>query len=494
MQDTNISSTYQKSSPTVLWTPHPKQKQVLERPEYEILFGGARGGGKTDAGIVWLLHKSKHPKLRALIIRRNADDLRDWTDRANQIYSKLGAVRAGNPPEFKWPKGGIFRTGHLKDEQAYTKYQGHEYQRMLIEELTQIPSEESYLRLLASCRSTVKELRPQIFITTNPGNVGHSWVKERFIDPVAPGETYKDPISGRSRVFIKSLIDDNPTLMDNDPDYVKSLEALKGKNPELYKAWRWGSWDIFAGQVFQEFRRDKHVIKQILPRQDMPHYLSFDWGYRAPHAVYAHALVKMKSEDGIVFNRIVTYQEWYDTEKHPHELAELVYKTAKRRKFKKAYADPSMFNIKTDGTMSISMELMKKWRELNKRHWLTIDRGSKNRIQRVATVHDWLSIAPDGLPYWLITNNCLNLIRTLPLLVYDEHKTEDVDTNQDDHSYDSVGYFLSSVKFISVVGSFGTKDRIARFRRFKPMKTLKKVIDLDSFAKAKKSDKDWRSI
>ena len=428
--------------------------------------------------------------------------MRDWVDRANQIYSKLGAVRAGNPPEFKWPSGAIFRTGHLKDEQAYTKYQGHEYQRMLIEELTQIPLEESYLRLLASCRSTVPTLKSQIFCTTNPGELGHGWVKGRFIDPMPPGKTYHDPVSGRSRIFIKSLIDDNPTLMNNDPDYVKSLEALKKRYPELYRAWRWGDWDIFVGQIFREFNREKHVIRQITPRTDMPHYLWMDWGLSKPFAAYASAVVRMKEpKTGEVFNRVVTYQEWYDVEKTPDVWAELIYKTARCRNFKKAMVDPDMLNRQKDQSVSIGKAMMRKWKDLRKgKSWVFMEAGNNKRKSQVPIMKNWLSIAPDGLPYWLITDNCLNLIRTLPLLVYDKHKVEEIDTDQEDHAADACSYGLKAVKFISVVGSFGSKDRIARFRRFRPMRPLKlkdgkqEALDLDSFAVAKKKEVDWRSL
>lgn len=486
-----------KKDKDCLWTPHPKQAQALKRNEFEILYGGARGGGKTDSGINWLLYDVDNPLLRALIIRRNADDLRDWVDRANLIYYQLGAKKVGNPPEFHWPSGAVFRTGHLKDEQAYTKYMGHEYQRMLIEELNQIPYEESYLRLIGSCRSTVKGLKPQVFATTNPGSVGHAWVKKRFVDPVPPGETNLK----KDRIFIQSTIDDNPSLMNADPNYVKRvLDPLKETDPVLYRAWRFGDWDVFAGQVFREFRRDKHVIKRIVPRSDMPHFLSFDWGYRDPFAAHAHAVIKM-SAGGDKFNRVVTYQEWYGTEKEPHKWADTIYSNAECRKFRKGYADPSMFNVKTDGSVSIAEEMMKRFRLLNKRHWITIDKGSRNRIQRVATTHNWLSQAPDGLPYWLITENCINLIRTLPMLVYNEaagKAKEDVDSTMEDHCWDSVSYFLSMVKFIGQVGSFGAKDLrlssiIKRFKVGKPTR-VKESLNLDLFARKERKLRDWRAI
>ena len=165
------------------WRPHPgKQEEALRRNEFEVLYGGQRGGGKTDAGLVWLTEYIQHPRYRALVIRKNSEDLSDWIDRAAYLYQRYGARPTGKPATITFPSGAKIRTGHLKDDLAYTKYQGHEYQRILIEELTQIPDETRYLQLISSCRTSIPELIPQIFCTTNPGGLGHAWVKARFID------------------------------------------------------------------------------------------------------------------------------------------------------------------------------------------------------------------------------------------------------------------------------------------------------------------------
>jgi hypothetical protein len=445
-----MSSTSQAN---VLWTPHPKQIEALERSEFEILYGGSRGGGKTDAGLAWLAEETHHPKYRALVLRRNSEDLKDWTDRATQLYSRLAnpGVRTGNPPEFHFRSGAIIRTGHLNDTDAYTKYQGHEYHRILIEELTQIPEEKNYLRILSSCRSVVPDLKPQVFLTTNPGGKGHMWVKKRFIDVVPPGTTFWE--HGRSRIFIQATMDDNPTLMQNDPNYVANIESLKDSDYETYMAWRFGDWDRFAGQVFKEFSRVKHVLSPLLPRKG-DHFLSMDWGYseNSAFAAYLHCVLKMKSEDGQNFQRVVTYKEWYGNQKTPHEWAEIIYADCQKMGITplKGFCDPAMFNTQTDGSISISRLMRQKWKELKGDDWLLLTKANNNRIARVATTHNWLSLCPDTLPYWLITESCPNLLRTLPMLVYDEHHVEDVDTDQEDHAFDAVGYFLMMVKFIAI--------------------------------------------
>lgn len=225
------------------WKPQPRQEEaLLVSPDdaFEVLYGGARGGGKTDAGQAWLTYDNENPKLRELVVRRNADDLRDWIDRARSFYAGMGEV-VGSPAEVRFNSGAVVRTGHLKDENAYTKYQGHEYQRQLIEELTHIPSELHYLKLIASCRSTVPGLKPQVMANCNPDGPGFLWVKKRWgIEgtPTKPIWT-TDAVTGLKRVFIPARVDDNPTLMKNDPNYIKMLQGLPDG---IRESWLHGSW------------------------------------------------------------------------------------------------------------------------------------------------------------------------------------------------------------------------------------------------------------
>jgi phage terminase large subunit len=439
------------------WRPHPgPQEEALTRNEFEILYGGARGGGKTDAGLVWLTELVGNPRYRALVIRRNADDLSDWIDRARRMYSVIGAQIAYRPPIIKFPSGATIKTGHLKDENAYGKYQGHEYHRILIEELTQIPSEKMYLQLIASCRSTIKELVPQIFLTTNPGGVGHGWVKRRFVDVAEPGNVFIDPDTGRSRIFIPAKIDDNPHLISNDPGYIKMLDGLKKTDEQLWKAWRLGSWEVFIGQVFTEFRYDIHVTDRFgIDLNNCIKIISFDWGYRDPGCA---TWIALSPENKYGVHHAFVYRELYQNQKTPEKWAEEISIFTKLEDTKFMVLPHDCFS-EAKGSRTIASTFAQK---LKTRIIMGNTLAKNARINRAAITHQFLSESSDGFPYVQVHPKCLNLIRTLPELVYDDTNVEDVDTDGEDHAYDALSLGLMTLTEKFKLDSGPVKARSAR--------------------------------
>ena len=444
----------------IIWQPHlGPQTEALKRTEFEILYGGARGGGKTDAGMAWLLRHINNPLYRALIIRKNYDDLSDWLDRARQMYRGTNATFVGKPMEIKFPSGAIFRAGHLKDPTSFEKYLGQEYQRMVIEELTLIPSEELYEKLLFSCRSTVKDLMPQAFCTTNPGGPGHAWVKERFIDIVPWGTPYtytneiENPATGekmmisRSRVFIQAMIEDNPTLIENDPGYVSMLENLRHTNLSLYKAWRHGDWDVPLGQVFAEFRRDTHVVKPFEIQKSWNIYGAIDLGWNKPMSAGWYAT----TQDGrtYLFKELYGNSEWFEGKygkpMTARRLARILLATGRKMGHIPDYwvGDPAMWNKILLGKDKDLTE-GESYAEIMMNAGLPLIRGDNDRMNGLARYREALSIAPDGYPYYQLFDTCRDSIRTIPSLVYDQSKVEDVDTDGEDHCYDRDRYFFMS--------------------------------------------------
>ena len=440
------------------WVPNAgRQTIALTRSEREVLYGGARGGGKTDAGFAWLVEPAyiNHPKYSALVVRRNADDLSDWIGRARRFYEPLKASFAGNPPVIKFPSGAVIRTGHLKDQNAFEKYRGHEYHKILIEELTQIPSEDDYENLISACRSTIPDLRPQVFSTTNPGGVGHVWVKQRFVD-CAEMKTFipnpdDPPEKHLSRIFIPSTMDDNPVLMQNDPQYVASIENIKDE--KVRAAWRYGSWDTFSGQYFDKWSDSKHIINDLTIPPNWHRYRGIDWGYSAPVCCVWVAV----DPEG----RHYIYRELYVKHHNPRQLANKILKmTDRHEKIIGTYADPSIWAKNLYGTGdNAAQATAKSISQVFEECGLFCQQGNNDRLSGWAAFRDLMYWDENMEPKLHVVKNCENFIKTVPMLVYDQHKGngEDLDTLGPDHAADAFRYVLMHTVFAHQPNDPGTQ-------------------------------------
>lgn len=420
-----MSKTKKKIKQKVHWQPNPgPQTFALTRTESEILFGGARGGGKTDASIAWLSRWINNPKLRFLIIRRNSGDLRDWIDRAKTIWKPTGAEFVLG--EVRFPSGakGIF--GHLHDDDAYERYQGHEYQKMVIEELTHIPSEELYLKLISSCRSTVEGLKPQVFSTTNPGNSGHLWVKKRFVDATEPCKSYTD-VHGRTRIYVPARVEDNPVLMEKDPGYIQFLESL---SEELRKAWREGSWETFEvkGAYYAKWineARKEGRITSVPYEKALPVHTWWDLGVGDATSIGFFQLYGREwrmidfyesSGEGLAFYKEILNEKGYIYGRHfaPHDIEVREFTTGVSR-LKTAKELGIKFEIVSkhsieEGIHAVRLKFNQLWIDQEKcqrfldaiaqyrKSW-----DEKNNCFKNKPVHDWTSHAADMLRYWAMT-------------------------------------------------------------------------------------------
>lgn len=473
----------------------PKQKEAFkESLNTPVLFyGGAKGGGKSYLVRAREIYRRlKYPNTKGLIVRKTYPEL--LSNHIRQFHTEY-------PQTFDWyksgekaiyyPNGSITEFSHLGSVRDVYIYQGREYEDISIDEVTQ--HEEMVFKILRSSnRTSNKEFTKaggsvSMLLTGNPGGIGHGWAKRLFIDKLFTENENPDDFG-----FIQAKVWDNKALMEADPNYVKRLRDLP---KDLQRAYLEGDWDVFAGQVFSEWRRELHVCNRVTPKADFPHFLWIDWGYsgneshEGAFAGILGALVQ-ESYQGVEFNRIIVYKEYYGKYKTPKDWARLIYETMPVKKLKEGVADSAMFNSQTDGSKPIAKLMEDEWDKLYGKHWVTLKAGTKNRIGRVATLHNWLSLAPDGLPYMLVTENCEHLIRTLPLLVYDPYKVEDVDTTNEDHLYDALTYGLADVKFISAkLGAMGKPEMK------KALPAMINELDLSAFERAKQDrSKDWKSL
>ena len=287
----------------VVWRPQPRQLEFMRRPEPEALYGGAAGGGKSDALVIEALRQVHIPHYRALILRKTYPQLTDLVDKSQLYYRRAFPGAQYNATSHVWvfPSGAKIYFGSLQYTKDRTNYQGKAFDFIGFDELTHFEWEE-YSYLMSRNRPTGPGTRVYLRATTNPGGVGHGWVKARFITPAPPGtpivEEYPVRMPDgtekklkRARVFIPSSVFDNPALLENDPDYLAALASL----PEAEKqALLYGSWDSFQGQVFTEWRNDPahyddqrwtHVIAPFAIPKHWKIYRGYDFGFSKPFSV-----------------------------------------------------------------------------------------------------------------------------------------------------------------------------------------------------------------
>ena len=251
-----------------------KQKAFIDATESEVLFGGAAGGGKSYGQTVdALLFALKYPGSKQLILRRTFAELDKSLIRNSlslypkDIYSFNSSTHTG-----RFKNGSIIDFGYCAAEIDVYQYQSAEYDVIRFDELTHF-TESQYVYLISRVRGA-NDFPKQVKSSTNPGGVGHGWVKDRFVDPAPSGESFTGD-NGLSRIFIPSLLSDNQFLQQGDPQYEKRLLSLPEREK---KALLYGDWNIFEGQYFTEFKRTKHVISPFEIPKHWRRYRTIDYG------------------------------------------------------------------------------------------------------------------------------------------------------------------------------------------------------------------------
>lgn len=439
----------------VIWKPQPKQALFMARPEYEALYGGAAGGGKSDALVIEALRQVEIPHYKALILRKTFPQLGELIDKSLRYYPGAYPKAKYNSSNHTWtfPSGAKIIFGSMQHSNDKYQYQGQAYDFVAFDELTHFTFDE-YSYLFSRNRPNGAGTRVYIRATANPGGIGHGWVKDRFITPAKPmtpipqvvkwtepnGEVHEVE---SKRIFVPSSVFDNPELLKNDPMYISRLASM----PEAERnALLYGDWNSYSGQVFGEFRDDPdhykdrrwtHVIQPFEIPNDWKIYRGFDWGYSRPFAVSWFAI----DHHDIVYN----IEEFYGCTQTPNEgvkyspekIAQCIREIEStninlKGRVITGIADPAIFDEQRGESIAQMME----------REGTFFEPGDHTRLAGKMQVHYRLSFDDRGYPKFYVFNNCRHLIRTLPLLIYDEHKVEDVNTAGEDHLYDVLRYVL----------------------------------------------------
>lgn len=442
---------------TVLWAPQEgPQTALLRCPVFEVFYGGARGGGKTEGSIGdWLDHSNSYGEHAiGIFVRRKFKQLAEVIARTKQIFPKIGAKYNEQKAEWRMANGARLKFVYLERDSDAEEYQGHSYTRVYIEEVTNFPSSSPINRLRATLRSGAG-VPVGMRLTGNPGGPGHNWVKARYIDPAPEGykiiAEYDDVvIDGElktvmlERVFIPSKLGDNMLLLRNDPTYV--LRLRQSGSEALVKAWLEGNWDIVDGAYFAEFDEELHVKPRDWIRYAPPQtvrFRSFDWGSAKPFSVGWWAIADgtwPRSDDfnPLPFGAIFRYREWYGASgpnKGLHmtadKVAEEILRMEGDERVRYAIADPAIF-IRNGGPSIAESMAGCRWR-----------RADNKRIPGWEQVRQRL-VGENGAPLMYFADNCEDTIRTLPVLQHDEDNTEDLDTDGEDHAADDIRYACMS--------------------------------------------------
>lgn len=455
--------------------PPPNEKQALfltDTHKY-IGFGGARGGGKSWAvRVKAVLLCLNYPGIKVMIIRRTYPELQEnhiiplcemlhchAEDRTQRVASYNDSKK-----HITFPNGSRILFRYCDNEKDADRFQGTEVDVLFVDEATH--QSEEKMDKLSACVRGVNGYPKRIYYTCNPGGVGHAWVKRLFVDrQYKPGENPDD------YSFIRSLVRDNLALMQADPEYVRKLEALP---PKLRKAWLDGDWDIYEGQFFEEFadrpehyidRQWTHVIEPFEIPDGWRIYRSFDWGYAKPFSCAWWAV----DYDGVVY-RILELYGCTDTPNEgvkwtPERVFAEIHRIETehrwlRGKTIQGVADPAIWDAETGESIA----------DVATRYRVYFDKGDHARLPGWMQVHYRLYFDDNGYPMMYVFKNCKAFIRTMPLLQYDEHRVEDLDTDGEDHVADEVRYFLMTRPI---------KPRKAPLPEAKQADPLKMFLDID---------------
>ncbi|MCA1565832.1 MAG: terminase family protein [Acidobacteria bacterium] len=421
------------------YTASERQSVFHQAVADEKLYGGAAGGGKTAAIVAESVTLAlEYPGIPVNLFRRTIPEL-NKTIKAELVKQCHAYMKAGHliwhgqsngeyeGRSYVFDNGSCITLNYLDNESDMYRYQGAEMPVIGVDELTQFPL--AWIEYLITRNRTSNPDWPVLFMSgTNPGGIGHGWVKNRFIDAAPPEKVFEVRLPDgetKTRVFIPAKLDDHPDERFRR-DYNKQLQSIS--DPSLRRALRFGDWDVFAGQVFTEFSRHLHVVEPFFIPNHWRKWRSMDYGNKNSVLWYAQDPAS---------ERTYVYRE-YRTENYVpiSGKSQTINDLEAGESIAYGLADPSIWN----GSANHNDKEGKTIAQMFDDEGVQWQPAINDRVAGLAMVHHMLGIADNGLPRLQIFSSCVSLIKTLPSLPYDKHRTDDVDTEADDHDYDSLRY------------------------------------------------------
>ena len=380
--------------------PNARQAEFFASRAKYTAYGGARGGGKS-----WALRRKlvglclNYAGIKCLLIRRTYAELK--ANHLNPFLKEYGEILQYSEAEkaILFQNGSRIFLGYCASERDVQRYQGQEYDIIAIDEATQL-SEYQFSIFKASLRG-VNDFPKRIYLTCNPGGIGHSWVKRLFIDRCF--HSNEDPLEYR---FVSAMVYDNEALLKSDPSYIEQLKALPQR---LRDAWLYGKWDVFEGQFFSEFDESKHVIEANAIPKYTKRYLAFDYGLD----MLAVLLLAKDDKDNIYVEKELCCQNLT-----LGEAAEKIRDFACGLKVEYAVASPDLWNRRQDSGKS-GFEIMQSVRAMP-----LMIAADDRRIPGWRALKEYLSFR-EGKPRLYICRCCSNLISSMQALLCDKNRIED---------------------------------------------------------------------
>ena len=418
----------QEVNDNVIFKPNDgPQTDFLAAPERDVLYGGAAGGGKSYAMLIDPLRFAHRAAHRALILRRSMPELRELIDKSRELYPKAFPGCKYKEVEKLWnfPSGAKVEFGFLERDADVYRYQGQAYSWIGFDEITHLPTEFGWNYLASRLRTTDSDITPYMRCTANPGGVGATWVKKRYIDPHPPNESFvgEDRLS---RKFIPARLDDNPYLA-KDGRYEEMLQALP---PTQRKQLLEGNWDVNEGAAFTEFEQDVHVITPFEIPISWERIKGIDYGYASESACIWGAV---DASDGT----LIIYRELYQKCLTGEDLGDRITQLELSDPYSvQGVLDTAAWARTGTTGPTVGESLIRAGHKLR--------RADKNRVQGKVQIHEYLKVQQSGRPRLQIFNTCPNLIRELQSIPLDKNNPEDVDTHAPDHAYDALRYLIMS--------------------------------------------------
>jgi len=482
------------------WFPQPGPQLAALEADWcdEVFYGGERGGGKSDFQLGYQEDGALRygANWRGIMFRKTYAELEELQGRAMEIFPQSGGFFKSQASVdypysncWYWPSGASVKMRYIENERDYGRYHGHQYTGISFDEVTEYATPSGLLRMLSTLRSAAG-VPCTVRLTGNPGGVGHSWVKSRYID-VGPARTpFTDPETGFTRMFIPSRLTDNQILLENDPQYRSRILAATYGNEALRKAWTEGDWNIIAGAFFNCWS-SKMILRPVALPDWWTRFRSGDWGSARPFSFGWWAIAgddfKHPDDDQIIpKGAIIRYREFYGCEDPirspntgvkmpPEQAGQRILHLEEGEKISYGVLDPAAFS--SDGGPSIAERLF-----TGSNGVLAFRRADNARVAGKGAMGGWdqmrsRMLGENGMPMIYCFSNCTDSIRTIPMLQHDENRIEDVNSDMEDHAADDWRYACMSRPYVRPKPKEETEPRFMPYSQelFFPTQKRKRI-------------------